>query len=110
MQKVTMYKAENGKLFDTEEECREYELYLGYRKQLQEIYENTAESDKRYEEIFTEEPEFVQKVAEAFGFTIKKEELRSLTFYKFAPKEGCKDAKEKLKAWENFDIQHILPF
>lgn len=110
MQKVTMYKAENGKLFNTEEECREYEIYLGYRKQLQEIYENTAESDKSYAEIFTEEPEFVQKVAEAFDFTINKEELGSFTFYKFAPKEGCKDAKEKLKAWENFDTQHILPF
>ena len=110
MQKVTMYKAENGKLFDTEEECREYEIYLGYRKLLQVIYENTAESDKSYAEIFTEEPEFIQKVAEAFDFTIDKIELRSYTSYSFVPKAGCKNAQEKLDAWGDFSANHILPF
>ena len=28
MEQVVMYKARNGKLFETKAECREYELYL----------------------------------------------------------------------------------
>lgn len=111
MKQVVMYKARNGKLFDTEAECREYELYLDYSDTISEIYKKYADHDKNYDEIFEDEPEFVAEVAKAFDFEIRKTDLGLIFFnYSFVPKAGCKDAELKQKAWENFDKTHILPW
>ena len=111
MEQVVMYKARNGKLFETKVECRECELYLDYSNTISEIYKKYADHDKNYNEIFEDEPEFVAEVAKAFNFEIKKTDL-GLTFsnYSFVPKANCKDAELKQKAWKNFDIAHILPW
>lgn len=111
MEQVTMYKARNGKLFETEAECREYELYLDYSNTISEIYKKYADHDKNYDEIFEDEPEFVAEVAKAFDFEIKKTDLGAgFTLHGFVPKADCKDTELKQKAWENFDKAHILPW
>lgn len=112
MKQVVMYEAEDGKFFRTEKECAKHERYLSYRNDISKLYEKfKTKKNERYNEIFEEETNFVAEVAKAFDFEIKKTEL-GLDFinYSFVPKASCKDAELKMQAWENFDIEHILPF
>ena len=72
MKEIVMYRAEDGKLFEREEECRRHEVYLGYCDTISDIYKKYTAFDKEYSQIFEEEPQFVEEVAKVFDFAIKK--------------------------------------
>ena len=111
MKEIVMYRAEDGKLFEREEECRRHEVYLGYCDTISYIYKKYTAFDKEYSQIFEEEPQFVEEVAKVFDFEIKKTDLGiNWTTYSFVPKPDCKDADLKKRAWESFQGVHYLPF
>ena len=109
MEKVVMFKAIDGKLFETEEDCIYHEKYLNYRTTIYTIFDKYTPPCK-YPNILTDIPEFRQEVAEALGFRIEELIILNELHYYFVPNEDDEDGKEKIQAWEDFDYAHILPW
>lgn len=110
MEKVIMFKAMDGKLFETEEDCIYHEKYLHYKDIIYGIFGKYASSSCKYPNILVDIPEFRQEVADVLGFRIEELTILNELHYHFVPNEDDEDGKEKIQAWENFDYAHILPW
>ncbi len=102
MKKITVYEAEDGKTFRSEEECRNHEEFCGAYSDLSEIWKKYhPETDYCPYCVFDimKEESFIKDVCSKFNVTV--EELRERIGY-------SEEDDNFLKAFSEFKYNHIL--
>lgn len=110
MKQVIMYKAIDGRLFDTEEACVKHDNFCIAYDKIDEIYSKYSKTDKRYSCVYTQLPDFIKEVMQCFGLELKKSTITGIdTFYSLEPNTEIA-SKEVLEAWNTWHTRHILPW